>query len=481
MSLRINTNIPAMTAMRNVGQNESRMAGAITRLSTGLRINNAGDDPAGLIISEGLRAQIRGLDQAIRNSQDAVNMARTAEGSMDEVQTLLRNIRALAVHSANTAVVDASQLQANQAQIRATVESINRIAEHTSWGTKKLLNGSAGATVGITQTNLAASMFIGSEFGGEIVRSGPIQIQRTTEATRTTTTLSGNFADATAPAPQGAFVLNGVTFNVEPGESIGSVIAKMNQRSHLTNVVAELVGNNVRLTSTQFGSNFPIEYLETANIMNGGTGSTPAPGANAVFSVTVPTEPTPNTSTEVFTGGQGPGIDGLTLTSPSGARLRLTAAGNAEAGLTTIGALSVGSLKFQIGANVEQITTFSIPSLFANQLGRNAVSGMSVADLDVTSQQGAEAAIRIIDDAIQGLALLRGELGSFQTNFLESTVRSLGIAQENITASESMIRDADIAYEMTEFTKIQILRQSGMSVLAQASQSPQAILQLLNG
>jgi flagellin len=125
------------------------------------------------------------------------------------------------------------------------------------------------------------------------------------------------------------------------------------------------------------------------------------------------------------------------------------------------------------------MVSFSIPKLFADGLGDGIITGQNLSTVDVTRSGGAEEAIRIVDGAVKELAVLRGELGSFQKNFLESTVRSLGVAVENITSSESQIRDADVAKEMTEFTKIQVLRQSGMSVLAQAAQAPNAVLQLL--
>lgn len=483
MSLKINTNIPAMTAIRHISDTENKMQGSITRLSTGLRINSAADDPAGLIISEGLRSQIRGLNQAIRNSQDAVNMSRTAESALDEVSRLLLSLRAITVQSANTAVMDANQLAANQSQIRATIASINRIAEQTSWGTKKLLNGASGATASITQTNLATSLYLGSEFNGEIVRSGNVTMTRVQAATQTTTgSLATTFATSATAVNPGTFVLNGVTFTSGPGETVGSLLAKINAQSHITNVTAtHTAGGGVTFTATKFGSNFPIQYLETTNILNGGAGSVPAVGANAVFTVTAPVEPSPSTASETFTGGQGAGIDGLTLTSPSGNRLVLTASGNATAATTTIGALDVGTLKFQIGANPDQAASFSIPSIYANRLGTTAVAGQSIASLDVTTQSGATDAMKIVDDAVRQVAFLRGELGSFQKNFLESAVRSLGVAEENMTASESAIRDADMAQEMTEYTKIQILRESGMSVLAQANRAPQSVLQLLRG
>lgn len=483
MGLTINTNIAAMIAMRHLNENEIRGQIVMTRLATGLRINSAADDPAGLIISEGLRAHIQGLDQAVRNTQDAVNMVKTAESALNEVSRLLRGIRSIAVHSANTAVVDSMQLTANQSQIRSVLLSIDRIADHTSWGTKKLLNGSAGVTAGITRTDLVSSLYIGSEFNNERVRSGEITMTQVTQATRTTTgAMATQFTNSSTVVQTGTFVLNGVTFLVESGQTLADVAAKINQKSGQTGVLASIIPNganvSMQLTSIKFGSNFPINYMETTGILNGGVAATPAVGIDAVYDVEVPIEPN-GTTTERFTGGQGPGVDGLTLTSTSGNKLVISAAGNSETATTIIGALSVGTMKFQIGALADQSTSFSIPSSYTIDIGKGAVSGMSLADVDVTTAQGAEDAIRIIDAAVQQIAFLRGEMGSFQMNFLESTARSLQVAHENMTASESIIRDADIAKEMTEFTKIQILRQSGMAVLAQANQSAQSVLQLL--
>ncbi|MDI9639943.1 flagellin [Kamptonema cortianum] len=483
MSLRINTNVPAMTALRQIAISESKFQGSVTRLSTGLRINSAGDDPAGMIISEGLRSQIKGLQQAIKNSQDAINMTKTAEGALDEVSRLLLSIRALAVSSANTAVVDFNQLQANQTQIRNVVQSLNRIAEHTTWGQKPLLNGASGTVTNVTTTNLVASAYIGSNFGGETVRTGPVTMQRVQAATQTSTgALATTFANGNAPVNAGTFAINGVAFTVDAGESVTNVLTKINAKSAQTGVSASFVdGSGITLTSMKYGSNFPIHYVETSTILNGGNSATPAVGNNAIYTVTVPVEPSPATTSETFTGGQGPGVDGLTLSSPSGNRLVITTAGNATSALTTFGGLTVGDMRFQIGSNASQFTTFGMPSVFASDLGKGAVTGQSVATLDVTTQQGATDAIAIIDSAIQEMALIRGNLGSFQQNFLESTVRSLGIAEENMVASESQIRDADMAFEMTEYTKLNILRQSGMAVLAQASQAPQNVLQLLRG
>src|SRR5689334_19201028 len=144
MGLQINTNVTAMTALRNLTNVSGQVASSIEKLSSGLRINSAADDPAGLIISEGLRAQIGGLNQAISNSQDATNVIKTAEGALNQVSSLLDNIRQLAVHAANTGVNDQVAVQADQTQISSAISSIQRIAEQTQFGQKHLLDGTSG-------------------------------------------------------------------------------------------------------------------------------------------------------------------------------------------------------------------------------------------------------------------------------------------------------------------------------------------------
>jgi flagellin len=472
-------------ANRHLSRTDDAMQASITRLATGLRINSASDDPAGLVISEGLRALIRGIEQAGRNTQDAVNMAKTAEAALSEVSDQIVNLRALAVHSANTAVVDAAQLEANQNQVREIIASINRIAEQTAWGEKKLLNGASGTTTTLTNTALATSLFLDGEINGTPIRTGGVTITRVTAATQTSTgALATSYADAGATVNEGTFVINGRGFTVPAGATVSQVVSMINQAANETGVLADIVGSGpvqVRLTSAKYGSNFPINYLETSDILNGGNPANPAVGVDAVFNVTVPVEPSPDTATEVYTGGNGPGVDGLTLRSPSGGRLVVTQQGNATAGAQVIGQVNVGSLRFQIGAFADQAALFSIPSMYAEKLGTGAIAGESLATIDLTSREGAEKAMRIVDSAIADLNGLRGDLGSFQKNFLESTVRSLGVAYENVAASESNIRDVDMAREMSEYTRVQILRQSGIAVLAQANQLPQGVLQLLQG
>ncbi len=482
MSFRINNNIPAMTALRNLNETGLQMEGSISRLSSGLRINSGADDPAGLVISEGMRAQITGIGQAINNSQDAVNMAKTAEGALNEIQTLLNNMRGLAVSSANSGVVDASVLQANQTQIRSTVESINRIAQQTQFGTKKLLDGTAGALANVTDTNDVSSIFMGGTFAGFSVASGAITVNKVTAATLATIATNKTFASPNAiVTTPGSFVINGYSFTSSGTDTLQSIATKINAMSSTTGVTAQIIGAgtsySITLTQNDYGSQHSIDFFDPSGILNT-VPSVTSNGTDAVFNVSANT--VNGVQTVPFTGGRGAGDSGLKLTDPFGNVVLLNENGNASiAAPTQVGELTAGNMQFQIGANAGQAVQFSMPTVFANRLGTGAISGQSVASIDVTSTQGATNAIRIIDDAITQLAQTRGDLGSFQADFLQSTVRSLNVAQENLTSSESSIRDADMAAEVTQFTKEQVLQQSGVAVLSQANQIPQQILQLL--
>jgi len=486
VSLRINTNTQALNALRNLGMTVDKLSGSIGRLSTGLRINSAGDDPAGLIISENMRSQIAGIDSAVRNSQDAINMTKTAEAAMGEVQDLVRNIRGLAVNSANTAVVDAATLQANQSQIRSTLQSINRIATSTSWGAKRLLDGSAGAVATTTDPTDVASVYMSGTFSGNPIANGTVSIKETTKAAKAAVTLGKAFTTTGDLVPAGTFVINGYSFSTNGSETLATVVSKFNEMSGTTGATATIGVNGggkyvIGLKSNQYGSQFPLNFFDANQSLHTAT-SASASGTDGVYSVTATT--TAGAQTVTFTGGKGPKESGLVLTDNEGNRISLNEAALTNitsGGFTNIAQVTAGSVRFQIGGNAGQSVAYSMPTIFPNNLGIGVVAGKTLADIDVTTQQGADDAMKIIDEAVNQLAQWRGDLGSFQSNFLDSTVRSLGISKENLTASESQIRDADMAEEMTQYTRLQILQQSGMSMLAQANQAPQQVLQLLKG
>jgi len=491
LSLRINTNVTAVNALRNLNATNDGMAGSITRLSTGLRIVSAADDPSGMVLSEGMRAQMKGLGQANSNTQNAINMAKTADGAMNEVQSLLSDLRALAVQSANSAVVDSTQLQANQSEVTSSLASINRIASSTQWGNKKLLDGTAGVRSNITDTADVASAYFGSSFNGMTIATGPVTIQRTTAGAQASITTNKTFASSSAIPTAGSFVINGTTFSTDGASTtLSDLASQINTQSTNTGVTAAIVtvGSNVqmKLSSVEYGADYKVDLVDTTGVLS----TTPQPaqtvaGADAVANVTVSVMDKTGAkvpTTVQFTGGRGDRTSGLLLSDSDGNKIVLNPAGNNGATLgtaSTVGVVTTGEVQFQIGANAGQSVTFAMPDVQTRNLGKLAVPGSSLADLDVTTTAGANRAIQILDDAINQVASTRGELGSFQKNVLETNSRTLSVANENITAAESTVRDADVASEMTQYTKFQILQQTGTAVLAQANQIPNQVLKLL--
>ncbi|HRJ26019.1 MAG TPA: flagellin [Fimbriimonadaceae bacterium] len=498
MSFRVNTNVMAMNAMRNLSTTNTQFSSAVTRLSSGMRINSAADDPAGLIASESFRSQMSGIEQAVRNSQDAMNLAKTAEGALDEVGRLLRDARTLAVASSNTGTLSASQLQANQNQLNSIASSINRVAGNTAFGTKKLLDGSAGVSSTVTNASMIGGMSFNGQFGGfAITSNATVTIDVTTVATRAATTdanmaiitaadIGAAAAVAVGSGRAGSFTINGQSFTASATDTYGQLVQRINESSAQTGVTAQIVNvgandNRIRLSSTGFGSNSVIDLTDSVGTIRNGAGTSQNAGVDALATVTIDVDGTGGMAavTAAFTGGRF-GSSGLVLQDSNGNSIRLNEAGNSTTAADgAIGQLRVGSTQFQIGANAGQTTNLSLGNFSSANLGVGAVSGLSMSNLDVTSQSGAANALQVIDAAIGQITRARGDIGSFQRNVLESNVRSLNIASENLAATDSSIRDIDVAQEMTQFTKLQILQQSGLSVLAQANSAPQSVLALL--
>lgn len=466
MSLRINLNSAALTAHRQLAATDNALSKSIERLSSGFKINSAGDDPAGLVISEKLRAQVSGLNQAIKNAGDAVNMVKTAEGALAEVNRLLRSMRDLAVHAANTATNDTASLAADQAQVASALDSINKISSETQFGGKKLLDGSAGvvATVKgsavvsadlskapLTQslTNIAISLT-----GGSTQVAAKAQITGSVD-------LNADLSDKT-------ITINGVT--IQGGADEASTLQNINNVANLTGVVATVDGSDhLVLTQKNYGSAYRIDITGGTDIF--GSASAAAVGADAKATVKAGAN---NVTDALWDKGSG-----TVIKDSYGNAIQLTDAA-AEAASTYADQLdvAVGSMTFQVGAYAGQTRSLNIASAHTSQLGlANGTSVVSLSLIDVSTN--AQDAIVVLDKAIADVSSLRASLGATQKNTLESSVNSLSVASENIAASESTIRDTDMAAEMVEFTKYQILQQAGTAMLAQANQAPQALLSLL--
>ncbi|MFH2050404.1 MAG: flagellin [bacterium] len=718
MSLRINHNLAALNAHRNLLNTTEDLQSSMQKLSSGYRINQGSDNPAGLVISEQFRAQIAGLNQAIDNSEGSISMIQTAEGALNEINNLLISMRELAIHAANEGFNDADQLAADQAEIENAIATIDRIAQNTQFGTKKLLDGSNANTATITSANssdlnvvksnlssgshsitatktadasatlnttslgfsltntdgdpvglseavhnvdviqasdvakktsnavtladafgndftIAAAatvamlsssnvatavagnvgtytftlqlwdveegttalhtitvaaalgdtsvtmankikdqLNLNSDLAGKVTASataaGPIRLKttnlgaqwalKTTSTTTTATTQWFNFgaADArgvsdnqltlTATTEANSAVSNTLTLTAGAYTSVQSIVDALNVAltasfgtaagSTDSDLVASIVnGNRIQVATRDEGSAYSllfgtmgaatgnlehylglsqdssaitgqdaqvsfdgytntidkVKYGSTTDVVVGdkaagetGRGTVSLTLANAVTGVNLG-----STLLDVTASKFDVRLDGGPATSISaGVNSTIYNADRSESIVVNYDLASIGgtesinnvdrSLVFQIGANVGQTTAIGLRSMSTTMLSKNLVGNMfsSLATIDVTTVQGAQDSQSIIDAAINEVSTTRGTLGSFQKNTLESNLRNLRIAAQNLTASESQIRDTDMAAEMSEFTKNQILLQAGTAMLAQANQVPQIILSL---
>lgn len=466
MSLRINLNSAALNAHRQLQATDNQMASSIEKLSSGYRINRSADDPAGLVISENLRSQVSGLGQAISNSQDAINMVKTAEGALTEVHSLLRTMRDLAVHASNVGMNDSKALEADQAQISSAITALNRIAVNTQFGTKKLLNGTAGVS---GQTTNSDVMFMS---GTAATAAGTYTLAITTQATKATNT-GATAVGATAIAAGDTITINGQQIALTVGEDATSVANKINAQTDKTNVVATVSSGTLTLTQKSYGPSNAIVLSGTGTGL-AATGLTAATVAGKNVAGTL----TKGGVTYTLT-GSGDLLYGNINTDTEGMVIKTAAAAGAAGDVV----VTNNSLKFQVGANAGQTASVALSDVSASKLGASAEgltnAGWKVADIDVTTFAGAQDAIKLLDAAISEVSATRSELGSFQKNQLESNINSLGVAKENIASSESSIRDADMAAEMVNFTRNQIMSQAGTAMLTQANQAPQNLLSLL--
>ncbi|MGM0843784.1 MAG: flagellin [Bacillota bacterium] len=423
--MRINHNIAALNTYRQLGNANKGMESSMEKLSSGLRINNAADDAAGLAISEKMRGQIRGLDQASANAQDGISMIQTAEGALNETHDILQRMRELSVQASNdtNTLDDRKEIQKEVEQLKS---EIDRISETTEFNTQKLLNGSLGVSGSSTDS---AVVDITSATG---LKQGDYDVTIDTAATKASATLgTGDFVAATDVSNK-ELVINGtkIDFSGMTAATGTDIANKINEYKDVTGIEAtvDTVTNageeNIQLTQTEFGS--------TNKITTGGADAAEFGAATGVVGDdAVVTIEGPDGATQQVTGlGQNVGFKGAEFVAKG------------ASGTETI-TVAGGGATLQIGANKGQNMTVDINEISTNTLGDRANSDF-VKDLNVTTQEGADEAVKVLDDAIQQVSGERSKLGSFQ-NRLDHTINNLGTSSENLTAAESRIRDVDYA------------------------------------
>jgi flagellin len=473
----INTNVSALIAQNGLAKSQTSLNTALQRLSTGLRINSGADDPAGLIASQSLQSEMAGLQQAISNSSTATNVISTADAALSEVSSLLQNIKGLVVGSANSGALSPQELQANQLQVDSAVQSITRIASTTSFAGLNLLDGSLDYVTSGVHTSAISALAI-SQANLGTAATMPVNINVIASAKLADLRFVGSsIATSTTLSIGGATGVQTLSF--VSGTTASAIAFAVNNISDSTGVKAALINaatptSGVNFTSSTYGS----KSFVSIQAQTGAFATTDLTGAAKSRSTGADAVATINGAVTV-----GAGQD-LTLNT-STLDLNLTLNNSFGIGQTSF-AITGGGANFQLGAEVasDQQVSIGIGSVAASNLGNNADGFLNdVATGGNASLVGgqAEAASSIIDDAINQVAVLRGRLGAFEANTLQTNSDALQVALQNVTSSESDITDANFATETSNLTRAQILVQAGTSVLATANSIPQTVLTLLTG
>lgn len=517
---RINSNIASLIAQANLGKTQKELQLRLERLSTGVRINRGADDPAGLITSERIRSDIQGISQGIKNSDRATSVIATTESGLAEVADLLNSIKSLIVESANSGAISADERQANQLQIDSAIESITRISNTSSFGGLKLLNGgldyttSGISTSAISQVQVNKASFVGQS---------SLHVEVDVVASAQTGGLYYN-GGTTPPGVTLSAITLQITGNrgvevitIPSGQPLQTVIEAVNNLTSLTGVKASLVNGNPNSGIVFRSEGYGSDAFVSVERLQG-----PAVSADSwqlyKYAGNAPVEQgTPFPWSSLLTAGtlvtgkrdEGQDVSALVngnLASGRGLKLSINSASLALEMLlnedlatrptasTTSFDITGGGALFQLGPDVTalQQANIGIRSVAASQLGGTLVDGAlqflsslkqgQVNSIDNSyARKDFSASSDILDRAVDEISILRGRLGAFQRNVLETNSRALQSSFENLSASDSQIRDADFAFETSKLTRAQILASAGSSALLLANQQSQQVLQLLQG
>ena len=476
MTLRINHNVAAANAHRNLLKNDQALGKNLEHLSSGTKIVRAADSPAALVISEQMRGQVAGLTQAVMNSETAVALAQTAEASLNEVSSLLISMRQLAIHAANEATNDQGMLEADQAELSNALDSIDRISKATQFGTRPLLDGTNGISGFSTGTHLD---FVEADVKTMASPMSGYAVTVTQEATQArlqgTTVLDQNLIDS------------GEELSFQEGGRTLQITTKLGEsQEHLQNRINdELLQAGMDLDAYFEEGKLTVMHRDYGSEATFSVGSTTAGVLGDRFETPMWIQNGMNVQGKIgqeVAVGKGQMLEGAAGTNVEGLQVRFTGAAdenNPEVGRVTV---TSNALTFQVGGNAGQTVSVDIPDMNTRKLGQGVSneSGFgSIRELDLRNMQGATDALAMIDRAIDDVTTTRADLGAVQKNTLETNLSSLRVAKESLINAESVIRDTDMAEEMSDYTKNQILTQSATAMLAQANQSPNNVLSLL--
>ena len=481
MSLRINHNTSSLNAQRSLGRNNHRAQKSLEKLSSGLAINTAGDAPAAMIASEQLRSQIASLEQAMKNAETSVSMVQTAEGALGEVNNMLVSMRSLAIHAANEGSNDAVMLEGDQLNIRTMLDSIDRIAQTTRFGTKALLDGSNGVSgialgEGLEYVSATTKTRTSGKSGFDIVIAQ--------EATKSSLMGTAALTQEMVTAGETLMITEGgkvASYTTTDADTVQSSFRNLTASAAKNGLAVDMSIDEAGIISAQhkmYGSEFTFQVSSsTAGVLSTEASDLTSAMAGQDIKGTI------NGEASIGQGDVMMGLVGNANTEGLSVRYR-NKSGVSLAENATVGKLAVtqNALTFQVGPAAGNTVTISLPSIAGNQLGRgieNESGFDSLTDLDVRTAQGASDALGLVDQAIQDIGQMRAELGSVQKNTLETNIATLQATTENMVAAESVIRDTDMALEMANYTRDNLMVQSAAAMVAQANSAPGRVLRLI--
>lgn len=507
MALTVNTNIASLTAQRNLTSSQNMLSTSLERLSSGLRINSAKDDAAGLAISERFNAQIRGLNQGVRNANDGISLAQTAEGALKEVTSNLQRIRELAVQSAN-ATNSSSDRAALQAEVAQLVAEIDRVAVNTKFNGNSLLDGSftskafqVGAEVGETVTISSISSTRTSALGStnSATATGNVDVNATAITAASLyingTEITASVSDGVSPTGTDDYSAAAKAAAINASTSTHGVTATATNTFALTATTtaststtaggagtaaasigaADLAINGTDLGAITIGANASDNGDAIANAVNAIASTTGVTATNAAGVVTLSASDGRNIVVGAGSSGTAAAIDFFSFGQVAD-----------QAGTTDVEIRGELALSSNSASGIQISTTASgtaasnaVLGMTSGNFGVAATgSGVALSVASVATVDSANLVITGVDNALTTINTIRADLGSYQNRF-ESVVSSLQTTAENLSASRSRIVDADFAAETASLTKAQILQQSGIAMLAQANAIPQNVLALL--
>jgi flagellin len=492
--MKINYNVSAAVANKHLLGIEGNLKTSMERLSSGLKINKAGDNPSGMAISRKMQAQIAGLSRASENASDGISAIQIAEGALSETTSILQRMRELSVQAASDATMTPADKQAIQDEIESLKEEIDRISTDTEYNSKSLLDGSMDTRV---YANHVSRIQV-----SDYVEPGNYSLTVTSAATNVSETSTADFTSSAQVGASGSFSINGSSVEISATDTYAEAFEKIRDAAEMGNTTASLDGTELTITSDVYGRESCVKLAFDSQQLANALGFTVSPaGADSFVNGTVNADGTvsyemgTDAQIDLNEPGDGTGFQHTATVTTDGNRITVTdnggfslsflldagfedgapvdpsdASAGTYDGVVEFEVTDMGTMTLHVGSNEHQNIEVRIEEVSCESL--------YIDEVDVRTEGGASKAITQFDDAISKVTSVRSKLGAYQ-NRLESSVSSLDTFEENMTDALSRLIDTDMAEEMTNYTQLNVLNQAAISVLTQANDLPQQVLQVL--